>query len=813
MSGLQDAFMAGLLALALLPAGTAYHLSIGYEDAVGVQGWENRERPSVPSELWERGTRADCQAPPDGMIDWVVDDLVILGSRDPFCGRLRYHPGTDFAQESPPDQDHPFNGLDDPLDRLGFDVVMTSYVGTYGQETCLPWCLDGAGAGLLAYETVHALGYEVGVVEDDEEVVSASDRGWQRFNAELLLPNAGVVGQDASGLWTADGWSAPLHDVSFVAFLVDVEREPIDQARLSGIVAELKQADRMAPGALARVCGYAVDADLTGSARTSRGCELPFEWRGWDQGPPRLDSYRDPCGAPGYVCGPVTAAWQAELVCQAATGACTGSEPAHEAQVSPPGTIPRQPAAGSQTPARAGDSTLGYRVWHFVAAPTPSACQGHRAPGFDVETSFGVPYLAHDLDIYAPATQALAIEETDTIERSTLEEAQRTQDLGLEALDLAARAAWREAMAEPNSAHGVGPWEETSRTYVDIPRSADDPCFQLGSLQETPDTVDPWVDILDARAVHDVTRERTEGEIGAYPASSPWDPLADTDSTNRPGPAQIRIEGKVGVFADKDDDRIYDQAPWAELWEGVKPVGAYPLFWDLWLDEAGEPSSELGCTPTSRPVAGIPGGEDGLSLSEHMSFEGYGQRTGLITAVYQHRPTIWSHETSGRVVVPQQTPGGAITVLMSQGLHRLYAGTDGAGPDPYVRDVVERLVDGITAYVTQTLERPAPGVHLPGQDRIEAEGAQSDLEPQCGLPTGGFQSAWTFGHACPGLLGCSGDTMVTVYVRDGGPQPQLETQPPFWIDVFAPGGEPVAWDGRDLWVDVDPLDGDPSRNR
>ncbi len=817
-----------LVALSLvLPLGGGYHLSVGADDGVGIQPTEGPSEPSVDQATWRTGTDHDCRQRPNDLASASQDpgDLV---NADPFCGRLVYNREVpDFAVQSPRDQDYHTWALPGPASQLSFDVVMTSYVGTYGLETCLPWCADPFGAGMLLYETPHMVAAEIDLT-DDEEVVASSDAGWQRFNLGLRLPSTGGVFQGLAGEHAADGWAVPIHDVTFVAFLQDAVWEPIDDEALVDHVRSMQQSGHMSWSAIPSVCGYTPDGDLSARGRASLGCEVRFEWlqeEGETTG--RLDGYGGKCQTPAYVCGMNTPAWYAQLSCQAGTGFCSAPG-AHVGD--PPGEGPvleRGTDAGGLIHDRPADSTAGYRVWHFVVAPTPSPCQGFVEPGFrsaQHSPGFPVPYLAHDLDIYVPAAQARGFTATGTVETLARGEGSRGIEALIDVAEGGASVAWREHRAEPNADPTANPLADTTGTQVRVDRVLDEDCLALESTVESPDTVDPWIDVIDARAINDLTAvtlqdeaRLVDGDLGAYAAAGRSMPPEDGDASNRPGPARIQLEGTVGLFADKDDDGELDRLPFSRLWPGWDAAGAYPMFWDMWLDESLEVAPDLGCSLTeagASVAAGTPHGDD-WRLPAQMYEQGYGPGTGLLVAVYQSEPSAWEHGATGTMVLAPGADRGAVTLLMSQGLYRLYNTTSPAGVE--VRQQVDTLLEALSSYATDELGDPPPLVVIPREQVPGDPNGMSDFEPQCGQPTGGFQSGWTFLHACPGVAGCRGDTLVTAYVRDGGPDPSPGPTRYDWIQPFVPGDadsdDERTWEGKALWVDVDPLDGDPARSR
>jgi hypothetical protein len=239
--------------------------------------------------------------------------------------------------------------------------------------------------------------------------------------------------------------------------------------------------------------------------------------------------------------------------------------------------------------------------------------------------------------------------------------------------------------------------------------------------------------------------------------------------------------GKVGVFTDKDDDGRYDQAPNRRLFAGVDETGAYPLFWDARVED-GTIDTDAGCRI----------GNEGARLSAAMAQAGYGPQTGLLMVVYKAQPTVlYEWRTSQAFAEPI---AGQAYVLLSSSLH---AQRD----DRVVQDAIRTALDQVPA----DLAPDDPRVVYPG-DRIAPA---SDFYEQCGYPTGGYHTSWSFTHAAHGTEGA---TIVTGYLLDNqAGDGQLGAEGP--LVAFEPHGEPYSFpQGRHLWLDVDPLDGDPDRN-
>jgi hypothetical protein len=81
------------LVLAGVPAGQAYHYSVGSQDAVGVGPEETSTNPATSSALYEGGTSTDCTTRPDDP-DQAAEAAREAPGHDPFCGRLVYPEGS-----------------------------------------------------------------------------------------------------------------------------------------------------------------------------------------------------------------------------------------------------------------------------------------------------------------------------------------------------------------------------------------------------------------------------------------------------------------------------------------------------------------------------------------------------------------------------------------------------------------------------------------------------------------------------------------------------------------------------------------------
>lgn len=833
------------LAIALLTMGPgatvgAHHLSVGGQDSVGVTWTESPADPSISSADRQRGLRHPCHEPA-GRPEDTRDELLAEAAEDPLCGRLLYHPGTDFAQASPPDQSYPYTRFEaDGTDYhdLRFDVVLTQYVGTFGAWSCLPWCATDPGRA--TYELAHDSLYEAGLTEDDGEDAWTGDRGSQTYNADLHLPHAIRIAEDASGAGDLDGWRPASGDVSFVGFLEGARTTgwgPIDGEELRAMVLGLQSQGTLPEQTRPKVCGFTPEVNLSAPGRWDPGCEIEFRWVGPDDDASGSGRFGSPCSSPAYVCGMNRPAWHAKVVCGMGTGTCRLPSEVHDPRIEDRLPVHRRPDLEDPLPPRPADSTTDHRIWHFVVAPTPSSCNGAQEPGFRPWV-----YLAHDLDIYTPPGQRYhhqnVVGPQDIADAAT----GRLRVQVLDAWERASEPVWATDQVEPN-ADPIGSWADTSGTYLRVDRANTSACLALPGTPETSATVDPWIDLLDSRAEQIAVEALIAGRIGAdgrdpglsQPSGSP----DARDARNHGGPSWLTLSGKVGIFTDRDDDGTYRQAPPDRLWDGVQAVGAYPLFWDMWLDEDGYPHAREGCSPYAQQslTAPLSGGRYAAPLSQLMDAAGYGPRTGLVQALYLREPTALTHLPSGTVL--EQPTGDQIYLFMSQGIRSLYAGGDPERGDPWVIDTVGGLLDALRTYAVETGSPEPPAViepiaQIPEPDpirtRVDAgvvivEGPtvgltwenRSDFQPQCGQATGGFSSDWAFTHACGQPWVCRGDTVATLYLYEDGPHNPLTTPEPdgtHWIQPFTVAGEVVGLDhGPHAWVDIDPLDGDPTRSR
>jgi hypothetical protein len=613
-----------------------------------------------------------------------------------------------------------------------------------------------------------------------------------------------------------------------VAFIQDDQGQAIDDEELENIVEEKTERGTLPPSAVPSVCGFTPDADIEAMNTPSSACEVEFRWIGGDGD----GSDSDPCSSETYLCGINKPHWQARVTCVMAATSCGGpassanpTDPEIESQApvptpdgpdvdvpesrdpAPPrtGVAPADGATGNgwftnSDPPTSADSTMEYVRWHFVVAPTVSACNGLAEPGFRMSSQVAsIPYLAHDLDVYTPAAHSSINDNTNgfTNVRDWTQAVARelfgrsddrvpdTGEIGgpttLPVEETRSNVA-KDWIAEPNTVH------DRSKEHVHVER--DNPCTQLQGTTETPETQDPWVDVTDSRVI----------KTGA--GTDPYqNEREDQSAGNRPGPGWYTTRGMTGVFADPNDDGEYEQATSQSVFSDIHEEGAYPMFWDLRLDEENEIDTEAGCRM----------GED--HLPEMMAEAGYGERTGLIQIVLLREGADWYFRDDGlqleheNIVGLDGDPGSPAPnayLFMSQGLWELYEDQD----------------HGVRSAVAEMLKQlPVANYDLwPSTEMLEpSEEGRSDFYPQCQEGTGGFTSRWDFTHHCveEEPISCEDDTVVTAYLYEDADGDGVIGGS--GIPAFQPtGSDPYeGFDGSDaydLWLDVDPLDDDPDRN-
>lgn len=764
--------LAGVLLLAT--PGLGEHLSAGASEAVLVGPTETPETPSVEDELYRSGIAEDCrEADPRANEE--------LAMREAICGQLRYHAqAPNLTVISPEDQDLRSPGSDDRGSRQvgAFDVQVTHYVGSYGLETCHPWCSQPTVR--QAYETAHIATRWAGLTEEGDE----RDRGTQAYGANLHLPNALQTSQGALTSTPGDGWIFPATDQGFVAHLFDGDGEAIDPLRLGQWVANRTAEGALPEDAVPLVCGFTPEAELSprGSAP---GCEVRFEWIG--KGGPH-----GPCHAAAYICGEANQVWQAEVACGVGHGRCSLDRPDRGDRV----TVERDALASRPEGTGPGDSTRDPVVWHFVVAPSPSLCEGAREPGFATTSSVAeAPYMAHDLDVYttidrwlAPHQATPAVDWTAGLPFPVLNET----------LHEATQPAWRKSASEPNEPRPVGGLNDTSRSRS-IDRTWTN-CERLQNPTETKHSFDPWVNVVDGRL------ERTRAE-------ATWNDRRHVDfvDVQTPARAEGRIEaptgtdgqrartgtytpgGHVGYFADADDSGDFERLPWSRQFDDAEQRGAYPVLWDMRLDEAGQPNAEASCEVERR------GGAETQALTEAMQEAGYGAQTGIVQVVGLAEPAAWTHRLTG---VTAPWPAGGVFVLASSApLHALQAEPNASWSDEkwWLRGQAEAAIEAAAHAVGAD---PEEAVLL---NEFAPRPPSTDYAAQCGEPTGSFTSVWQLTRDCPGDGSCRDGALVTRAMVDVEDPSQAFLEGEAWAQPFPEGHHEAFGTEAFAWTDVDRL--------
>jgi len=317
------AILAVLLALAMtVPAASAFHLSAGAEDVVGLEKSEDPDDPNTPESVYDRGTRTDCE-------DGDPDDPS-TPRQDAMCGLLVYNdefPG--LRDVSPQDQVSRAN--------VEIDLQMATYVGAYDSTVCVIYCQDED-----TYDGIHDVGSEFGLTPESDKV---DDEGEQRVGGNVY-----AVSPMQAYAATGHRWLMPVTDTSFVAFVTDEDGDPIDDGQLQGIVEAAKDDRKLTDEARTAVCAFSPQAHLGTHAKSAGRCEIQLKWIGSSDDPA--------CESPAYLCGNVQQAWRGTTVCPMWHAACYLSD--------------------------TWNSAHHFATWHGVVAPSPQdPCPGAE-PGFDV---------------------------------------------------------------------------------------------------------------------------------------------------------------------------------------------------------------------------------------------------------------------------------------------------------------------------------------------------------------------------------------------------------------------------------------------
>lgn len=781
-----------VLAVSLVTPAGAYHLSVGGEATVGVSSEESVDAPSVPpgegepdpdGTLYERGLVRDCHET-NASLEHEPERTDHAARADPFCGRLVYHEDTNHSRESPPDQDVRLEGW-------SFDVVATTKAEARWSY-CQPWCAPGGEQG---YGLVHALGHEAGLTERGEEA-REGDRGRQTYGAHVQAPNAVQRVTGDADAWKGNGWLAPTGARSFVGFLVDDDGTPVDDEQLAAVASE----EGLLPeGATPQVCGFSTSVQFVRLPPTL--CDIVFTWQDASSSEDSSGADRDPCASPAYVCESRQPAWYGHLTCYC---------------------LPGGPL----------DSTTDYEVWHFVVAPAASECLAEPLFRFASDDATH-PYLAHDLDAFVtpgsgvderarggqalidhgPATVREARETADeSVVRPLIEQTLAVPPPASDTLGplLAAREEPGQLLVKEHRVEPNAPGD-TSQSRLEGPaleRTEVEECWEVRGWHEAPWSLDPWVDVVDNRLERTARADGVDDPLAAFAArqvppgeheaaDAYLDGRDGQDASNRPGPGFYTTQGKLGVFADKDDDRRYDQRGSQQKLHRWS-AGAYPMVWDVELDR--EALAE-GASPAEAMAEGCQADRfQDQGWTEAAERAGYGPRTGLIQVAYLQEPTVLVDRPRDEAYA---FAGDRAFVFLSDALADLHA-TDAA--PGFVETRVQALIGD---HVPATPAEVVYTHELAGTDG----GAFLD---QCPEPTGGFTNAWSFTHGCgPDPAACPGDTIVTAYLwenraeegRLGAGSDLLPALEP--LEAEEPYRFPA---GNNTWIDVDPLDGDAQRN-
>lgn len=747
----------------------ARHFSLGGQEAVGVSPTETPDDPSVPGPdqdesadtPYERAVRTDCFEPERHSMP-SVDELREGAGSDSLCGQLVYHEDTNFTQVSDPDQ-----RLHGPIGQ--FDVVRAYTTGGYHFTHCLTFCTRIPGS-TTTWNLLHDVGCQLDRTRCSDEVNDAADRG-QRLHPNLLVGEPSTTLEAQTDLWVGNGWTTPAPSESFVAFLSDKDGRPIDDERLREIY-DASEAQLPADNAGPKVCGFSPDH----SSDSLTLCDIEFQFYSEGDSPADGGEFKtddnDPCDSPTYVCGATQPHWGTRATC---LGSCTWASPMNP-----------------------------YKPYHWVVAPTVSACTGAQEPGFSFDTEATWDYLAHDVDLYVSAAELAPTHDTTggvwnafasvAADQQVTEEVSNPSTSALSTVfaplppqvDKDHRV---EPNAERDAANMTGLGEDSQDPAFTVPREATSECAVLTEEGEPAYAVDPWVNILDMETVRCCSSSFFHPDPmdkGAYGNSAD-----NQDRTNHDTRGSMFTVGYVGLFTDKNDNGAYDRASPSDQFSDIESVGAYPLFWDLWVKDAKqdhEIDTSAGCTLDARSE----------TIPALMKEAGYGPHTGLVQVIYLEEATTFS-DFSSSASIPYPS-GQNIYVMKSQAIHQL--DQDG---DSKVRSFLDRIVTGLRSH--PKIPDAADVV-----DVNEAFGIQSAFDPQCQKLTGGYYLDVSFVHNCE--VSCEGDTIVTGYMIETTKADNSIGSPgSSGIPVYEPGNEAFEFP-QDIttWTDIDPFDNDPKRN-
>jgi hypothetical protein len=540
-----------------------------------------------------------------------------------------------------------------------------------------------------------------------------------------------------------------------------------------------------------KVCGYTPASDPSSSV-SNDFCQIRFYYQEPADREPnaKFDGYDNKCNTPTYLCALEGGYWRSETV--------------------------------GIGPVWAGLTQDDVTVLHYFVAANPNECPNTQPKAVDLDGDNGdIPYLAHDLDIYTPATNvdpgpnvsadgltdyATAFQPGVPDVPGLPEPVQEVTDTVDETIGGSTEPVSKDRMVEPNNGDPIDGVPENSRDEIEIKRDDPSDCAKLID-SESSDTRDPWVNLLDAQVVPGGTVSTSDASATVSPPND-LDLYGtsedDHDRANRPGPNLYRTTGKVGVFADKNDDGDYDQVPNGDgpySADEIQSTGAYPMMWDMHVEDG---------TQEDPQAAGGGGCADPASPGD-IDDAGYGPNTALVQAIYLKEPTTFVEANAEDPRTVEYPLGNNIYVLANEAARTLWSHEENFGPENTVDTKVDALVANLEDHVVDNYGADADSLNVvqPG----ERVGLGSDFFAQCDEPTGGFTSQLSFAHACgEAAASCEGDTVATMYTFevDGGLHGDTigsEDLPP-----LRPDGTTVYDFDDGTWYDVDPLDNDPGRN-
>jgi hypothetical protein len=573
-----------------------------------------------------------------------------------------------------------------------------------------------------------------------------------------------------------------------IAFVEDKQGNFVSSDDLNDIIDQAIGNDHLSSETRYEICGMVPGTEYD-SSQAQTFCEIRFaDQKTGDDGAvdTTADDYDQKCNSPAYVCAAEGPYWRSYNV----------------------------GIAGSFGGQR--EQTDVYHM-HFVIAPNPHECPLTMPNHLDFDGDGGsMPYLAHDLDVYTPATELAEGPQvsSDGLERYASSFRSETPSVPAipapvtetvaDAVDTARQPVTETDMVEPNNGDPVDGVPDNSRQAIVEQRGEPTDCQSLVDT-ETNETRDPWVNVLDAQVEGD--HEAQVGAFGASAGTGNTDLYANDeaqDESNRPGPSSYYTQGKIGVFADMNDDGDYDQNAGGQgVWQAddIQSVGAYPMMWDMRVNgSAEEPENSGGGCPTG------PGG----SFSSEMGNAGYGPNTGLAQAIYLREPTVFTEISTENPKTAEYPGGNNIYVLGSNAIREHWDKDEALGNT--IDKKVDTLVGNLRAHVVT--QQGADGDSLDVKEPGAGFDLGSDYLSQCGESTGSFTSQVSFTHHCQ-AVSCEGDTVATMYTFEVegtslyGDTIGSEVVPPLKIgdEVYTFGS------GQHTWYDVDPFDNDPSRNQ